>query len=76
MNDALRVEVIPCLGIGRVLGHCFRARYNEMSEWPDMPARIGHTASTEDIEAMKNWTRTYVADVCERCGCTLTPEKP
>lgn len=71
-----------CIGIGRLLGHRYGARYSERRVWPEgtetieAPSIKTKGMSATDMaslverltDAGKNHERSYEGDVCERCG--------
>lgn len=64
-----------CIGIGKLLGHKFEARYS-YSE-PKQDVKISNS-SAEDIVNMLEATKskTYKCDVCVRCGEVINKEDP
>ena len=64
----------PCTGIGRFLGHRFRGRYNETSGLPAWLA-TDHHAKARNATDLRDVTRTYIHDVCERCGAVVNRER-
>ncbi len=55
----------PCQGLGRVLGHKYRARFD--SHIP--PGLSGKGLFPQHIEASR--TKVYRGDICTRCGSRL-----
>lgn len=62
---------LPCLAIGRLLGHKFRPRFDEKSVIdPGFSAAMTHATriDNETITSAHNRERVYRLDICERCG--------
>lgn len=56
-----------CVGwIGSIFGHRFRGRYDETRTLPQLLGAV-----TVDGLDLYETHRTYVADVCERCGALV-----
>ena len=65
----------PCIGIGRLLGHRYRARYSTDQRTPEWLTEFvrGGKGSVDGSYNMET-TSTYHRDVCERCGDVVNRE--
>lgn len=53
-------------GFGKIFGHKFKPRFSEKTCFNDVLAkRITHS---DNVESLKESEKTYVCDVCVRCG--------
>lgn len=71
MRDNRHLKV-PCMGMGKILGHRFRARYSTESAWPSGGnLEVTNVPPSVAVTLLKNQKSTYEGDVCERCGLVV-----
>ena len=70
------MQVPGCEGLGHLLGHKMRPRYDTAETEPEyLKVFFGRLSSIGKLSYPKFMTsRTYVCDVCERCGYTVRRE--
>ena len=67
---------MSCVGIGRLLGHRYRARYSTKESRPfwATPGFYGEIKIHGQKPQLHISSRTYEGDVCERCGDVVNRE--
>ena len=68
-----------CIGIGKLLGHKFRARYHTENGQATTPTTLevmgcGAADMAYLVESTKSRKQTYIHDVCVRCGVIINKE--
>jgi hypothetical protein len=58
----------------RLVGHKYRARFHEGKPTVTSLRNVWPSDAVQVIESSK--PKTYVSDICERCGSVIQKEKP